>query len=111
MVVTREVEAKNFVLNIGHLGRREPVVQPASSEERGLRVKRIFSLLAVTALMVAMLVATAMPAFAQIPPPPNCERGQQRAAQNALDRGDFAQVQKHGTREFACFLEVPPGHV
>ena len=29
-VSAEEVEAKNFVLNIGHLGRRELVVQPAT---------------------------------------------------------------------------------
>jgi hypothetical protein len=96
MVVTREVEAKNFVLNIGHLGRREPVVQPASSEERGLRVKRIFSLLAVTALMVAMLVATAMPAFAakggKSETAPNCLRGQITAA---FDQETFEGFLKH----------------
>ena len=31
MVVAGEVAARNFVLNVGHLGRREPVVQPATS--------------------------------------------------------------------------------
>ena len=30
----REVAARNFVLNIGHLGWREPVVQPATSKDR-----------------------------------------------------------------------------
>jgi Zn-dependent metalloprotease len=30
-VSVEEVEAKNFVLYIGHLGRREPVVQPTIS--------------------------------------------------------------------------------
>jgi hypothetical protein len=59
MVLAREVEAKNFVLNIGHLGRRELVVQPATSEERGLGVKRIFSVLAIVALMAAMLAVSA----------------------------------------------------
>jgi hypothetical protein len=32
MFLVREVAAKNFVLNVGHLGRREPVVQPAISK-------------------------------------------------------------------------------
>jgi hypothetical protein len=34
MVVVREIEAKNFVLKIWHLGRREPVVQPTIQKER-----------------------------------------------------------------------------
>ena len=29
-----EVAAQNFVLNVGHLGRREPVVQSATSQSR-----------------------------------------------------------------------------
>jgi hypothetical protein len=33
IVLAREVEAKNFVLNMRHLGRREPVVQPATARE------------------------------------------------------------------------------
>ena len=47
-------------------------------------MKRIFSLLAVTALMVAMLVASAMPAFAQgrSEGAPNCERGNDTAYSN-----------------------------
>ena len=32
MFLVREVAAKNFVLNVGHLGRREPMVQPAISK-------------------------------------------------------------------------------
>jgi hypothetical protein len=32
MFFAKGVEAKNFVLNVGHLGRREPVVQPAISK-------------------------------------------------------------------------------
>ena len=35
MILAREVEAKNFVLNIGHLGRREPVVQPTTLTQGG----------------------------------------------------------------------------
>jgi hypothetical protein len=54
----------NFVLYLGHLGGRELVVQPTTLRNRRLRMKRIFSLLAVTALMVAMLLASALPAFA-----------------------------------------------
>ena len=30
-----EVEAKNFVLNIGHQGWREPVVQPTTPKKEG----------------------------------------------------------------------------
>jgi hypothetical protein len=74
-------------------------------------VRRILFVLSVALVMVAMLMASAMPAFAQIPPPPNCERGQGQAASNARDRGDFAQFEKHGTKAFACFFGVPPGHV
>jgi hypothetical protein len=76
---------------------------------------RIFSVLAVTALMVAMLVASAMPAFAA----PNCEgfkdgptkklNGQHRAHNNAADRGDVDQDLKHSDKEGACLGDVPPG--
>jgi hypothetical protein len=64
IVLAREVEAKNFVLNMRHLGRREPVVQPATSQRRRWRVKRILLVMSVAALMAAMVVATAMPALA-----------------------------------------------
>src|SRR5215213_9332025 len=34
-----EVEAKNFILYVGHLGCREPVVQPATSEKGEVSVE------------------------------------------------------------------------
>jgi hypothetical protein len=34
MLLAREVGAKNFVLYIGHLGRRESVVQPAAKDHK-----------------------------------------------------------------------------
>jgi hypothetical protein len=80
-------------------------------------MKRIFSVLAVTALMAGMLVASAMPAFAA----PNCEglkayNGQHRAHSNADDR--FAKTgdpkyqelsDKHYDKEVDCYDETPPG--
>ncbi len=75
-------------------------------------LKRIVLGFAVIALMVAMLVASAMPAFAQpFPPgnPPQCEKGQHRAHINAFERGDFDQVLKHINKESRCSLGLPPG--
>ena len=53
-------------------------------------MKRIFSLLAVTALMVAMLLASAMPAFAapKNETAPNCERGNN----TAFGRGSYSRT-------------------
>jgi hypothetical protein len=34
MFLGGEVAAKNFALDVGHLGRREPVVQPATSQAK-----------------------------------------------------------------------------
>jgi hypothetical protein len=70
MVLAREVEAKNFVLNIGHLERRELVVQPPISHMKEVPlVKRFIMVLAVMAVMAAMVAAMAAPAFALGPPP------------------------------------------
>src|SRR5215213_7638590 len=64
----REVAAKNFVLYVGHLGRREPVVQPATSQAKEVALmRRILLVLTVALIMAAMLVASAMPALAQKP--------------------------------------------
>ena len=41
MFLTVEVEAKNFVLNLGHLRRRETVVQPTTPKKGRLRIRRI----------------------------------------------------------------------
>jgi hypothetical protein len=69
MVLAREVEAKNFVLNIGHLwDTRELVVQPPISHMKEVPlVKRFIMVLAVAALMA--VTAMAAPAFALGPPP------------------------------------------
>jgi hypothetical protein len=75
-------------------------------------MRRIISVLTVMAIMVAMVVAMAMPAFAQIPPPPNCESGQFRAALNKLDADgprDFGQFLKHGGKAIDCLRGNPPG--
>jgi hypothetical protein len=69
--------------------------------------------------MMAMVVASSMPAFAS----PNCEgrgaphpSGQHRAHSNADDRfaetGDSKYLElsdKHHDKEVACDAEVPPG--
>ncbi len=57
-------------------------------DEMALSMRRIFSVLAVTALMVAMLVASAMPAFADpnTSTTPNCRSGQDTAAANTGDK-------------------------
>ena len=58
----------------------EPVVQPATSQRRRLRMKRFFLVLAVAALLAAMMAVSAVPAFAlgkppgAGPPPVVCER-------------------------------------
>jgi hypothetical protein len=67
MFLAREVEARNFVLNIGHLGRREPVVQPNTSSQGRLRMKRMILLFVVSAILV---LALAVPAMAKTFPPP-----------------------------------------
>jgi hypothetical protein len=61
---TIEIEAVNFVLNIGHLGRREPVVQPTTLRQGRLRMKRIMLVLTAALVMAAMLVVTAAQALA-----------------------------------------------
>jgi hypothetical protein len=66
MFIAGEVEAKNFVLNIGHLwDGRELVVQPTiSSKKEVASMRRIVLVLTVALVMAAMVVATAAPAFA-----------------------------------------------
>jgi hypothetical protein len=73
-------------------------------------MKRIISVLAVLAIMVAMLTASAMPAFA-IGGPPNCELGQLEAQGNAFARGDIDQGGKHARMGFNCARDIPPGEV
>ena len=72
-------------------------------------MKRIISVLTVMAIMAAMLAVVAAPAFAGVPPPPNCEVGQAHAGSNAFARGDFEKVDKHGKKFFACARGVAPG--
>ena len=83
-------------------------------------MKRIITVLAVTALMAAMVVVTAMPAFAA----PNCEgideggqrTGQHRAHSNADDKflatGESKYLElsdKHYDKEVDCDADLPPG--
>jgi multidrug efflux pump subunit AcrB len=77
-------------------------------------MRRIFSVIAVAALMAAMLAVTAMPAFAQL----NCAAAQHKVHENFEDKfwatGDqkYAdQVDKHIAMENdGCDQGVPPGH-
>ncbi|MDQ3356488.1 MAG: hypothetical protein M3502_07215 [Actinomycetota bacterium] len=64
-------------------------------------------LIAVGATVVAM-GALAGPAAAQVNQPPNCERGQTRAAANALKKGKVDQVAKHTLKAAACAAGQPP---
>ena len=64
-------------------------------------------LIAVGATVVAM-GALAGPAAAQVNQPPNCERGQTRAAANALKKGKVDQFAKHTAKAAACALGKPP---
>ena len=68
-------------------------------------------LIAVGATVVAM-GALAGPAAAQVNQPrnqpPNCERGQTRAAANALEKGKLNQATKHTLKAAACALGKPP---
>ncbi len=64
-------------------------------------------LIAVGATVVAM-GALAGPAAAQVNQPPNCERGQTRAAANAFKKGKLDQFAKHTLKAAACALGKPP---
>jgi hypothetical protein len=88
-----EVEAKDFVLNIGHLGRREPVVQPTISRMKEVELKRMISLLAAMALMAAMVAANAMPAFAKSPNSATGSKGTGNAGDSQGEAGP-GQVKK-----------------
>jgi hypothetical protein len=79
--------------------------------------KRIVMLVVVALVMAAMMLASTLPVFAA----PNCEgiqegskvTGQHRAHNNAFDRGDFEQDEKHNDKhndkERACTDDLPPG--
>jgi hypothetical protein len=65
-VMVGKAGAKKFVLYMGHLGRREPAVQPTTFEKKEVaHMRRIMTVLSVAALMAAMVVITATPAFAK----------------------------------------------
>ena len=74
-------------------------------------MKRIFSVLAVVALMAMLLVAMAAPAFAA----PECTgfdpekgpRGQERAA---VVHDDQDQFEKHDFKSIACAFDEPPSN-
>jgi hypothetical protein len=66
-------------------------------------------LIAVGATVVAMgALAGPAAAAAQVNQPPNCERGQTRAAANALKKGKVDQFAKHTAKAAACALGKPP---
>jgi hypothetical protein len=86
------------------------LTRPAFQKKEVALMTRILLVLSVAAVMAAMLVASAMPAFAA----PSCEglkayNGQHRAHSNADDRGDVEQGVKHYDKEVACYAEEPPG--
>lgn len=63
-----------------------------------------------TAAVVGGLLA--LPASAgAIPPPPECELGQARAALNATQRADVDQAAKHTLKAAQCLLGLPPRSV
>jgi hypothetical protein len=76
-------------------------------------MRRIVMLVVVVLVIAAMMLASALPVFAA----PNCEgieegsqlTGQHRAHNNAFDRSDFEQDDKHRAKEDACLNDVPPG--
>jgi hypothetical protein len=66
MIVAGEVEAKNFVLYIGHLrGEGSQWCNRLPEEEEVALMRRILMVLAVAALLVAMVAFTVAPAFAK----------------------------------------------
>ena len=82
--VIGEVAAENSALNLGHLGRRELVVQPATSQVREVALmRRILLVLAVAAVMALMVVASASLALA--------DPGGQRGHQGTLPDGSTTQ--------------------
>jgi hypothetical protein len=63
-MVVGEIGATNFSLNMGHLGRTEPVVQPATKKDKEVALmRRILLMLAASALLVPMVVAASPPVF------------------------------------------------
>ena len=73
-------------------------------------MKRIFAVLAGTALMVAMLVASALPAFADpTPTTPNCDEGQLKAALSVNDLQNRENFYRHLNYWLDCKSGDPPG--
>jgi hypothetical protein len=73
-------------------------------------MKRIFAVLAVTALMVAMLMASALPAFADpTSTTPNCAEGQLTAALNVNDFKNWENFLRHLDYFLECNSGDPPG--
>ena len=73
-------------------------------------MKRIFAVLAVTALMVAMLMASALPAFADpTRTPPNCAEGQLTAALNVNDFKNWENFLRHLDYFLECNSGDAPG--
>ena len=74
--------------------------------------RRLKKLIAVGATVVAMGALAGPAAAAQVnqPPnqPPNCERGQTRAAANAFKKGKADQFAKHTLKAAACLAGKPP---
>lgn len=69
--------------------------------------KRIAAVCAASAIALA---GFAGPAAAKgPPPPPNCESGQLRAAENAFEKGKFDQAAKHAAKAAACAVGEDPG--
>ena len=74
------------------------------------RIRLVFAVAAAT----AVLTMAAGPASALVPlptdlGPPQCEKGQLRAAENALTRGNVEQAAKHSAKAAACLAGLPPG--
>ena len=77
-------------------------------------MRRIFSVLAVTALMVTMLVASALPAFAAASPTGEIHRlytcaGGQQTAYTSAQAGSQKAYDKHSPKAFACAAGGHPG--
>jgi len=73
-------------------------------------MKRIFAVLAVAALMAAMLVASALPAFADpTHTTPKCAEGQLTAALNVNDLKNVENFLRHVDYFLECYSGDPPG--
>lgn len=69
VLLVGEIEAANSVLNMAHLGRKEPVVQPAIPREKrgclqGVPLRRILLVWSVAAVTATVRLTVVAPAFA-----------------------------------------------